>query len=105
MAIKDRSTVWARIQSVNMRNTRISIANSIRQRASANAPYLSGDLKEDGRVEELEKDTSTVVFGGRNVPYARRRNFENRKNPHTLNYLKRAAEQVFKQGADSWIKK
>jgi hypothetical protein len=34
-----------------------------------------------------------------NVPYAKRRHYENRKNPQTLGYLKKAGDYAGKNGA------
>lgn len=104
MVVSDKSSAWLKIQQVNAKNKRRSMAESIRGRASMIAPRLSGDLGQNGRVEEKGSDTSTIVFGDENVPYARRRNFENKKNPQTLNYLKNAADQLFKESAGKWFK-
>ena len=35
-----------------------------------------------------------VVFGGGRVPYARRREYENRKHPQTKHYLRNAANKA-----------
>lgn len=68
------------------------------------APKDTGDLSRNGRVEDTDEYTTTVTFGDSDVPYARRRNFENKKNPQTLNYLKRAGDGIAKESAERWMR-
>lgn len=78
------------------------IAGVILTRAIMLAPKLTGALIDDSRVE---KSTSgrKVIFGGSNVPYARRRHFENKKNPQTLHYLQRAGDSVAKENIKKYV--
>ena len=62
--------------------------------AIALAPELNGELKSDGRVEVISDSEVHIKFGNARVPYARRRHFENKKNPHTKYYLKKAGDNV-----------
>lgn len=56
------------------------------------APHDTGDLENSGRVERKSSGRWTVTFGNSQVPYARRRHFENFANPQTLHYLQRAGD-------------
>ena len=65
------------------------------------APVLTGALKSDGRVETSQNGSVVqvkVVYGDSRVPYARRRHYENRKNPQTKYYLENAAKNVITKG-------
>ena len=77
------------------------MAVDIHRQASLLAPVLSGNLVASGRIEK-ETNGYKVAFGGDssfNVPYAKRRHFENKKNPQTLGYLKKAGDNVSKDKA------
>lgn len=90
------------VQRENIKLATRAMGDAILARATMIAPKLTGALRSDGRVET--KDTSVVVaFGDGRVPYARRRHFENKKNPHTLNYLSKAGESVKKEGIKKWM--
>jgi hypothetical protein len=45
-----------------------------------------------------------VIFGGGGVRYARRRHFENKKNPQTLQYLYRAGDAVVRGNTDKYFR-
>ena len=61
--------------------------------AQRKAPHDTGALQNSGRIERHEQLDWSVSFGNRQVPYARRRHFENMLNPQTLRYLERAGDQ------------
>lgn len=88
---------YLQVQQMNMQKELEAKAEKTLGRARMIAPVLSGDLKMNGRVEKIENGVS-VVFGDSRIPYARRRHFENRKNPATINYLERAGDQTRKEG-------
>ena len=103
MSVKVRRTnvnggieVYKRVQLENIKNKKRAKADSILGRARMIAPRLTGALISDGRVE-TEGDTVMVVFGDDRVPYARRRHFENKKNPGSRNYLQKAGDSVGKE--------
>lgn len=79
------------------------IANTIKARAVVLAPKLTGALRANGRVLVVNSGLR-VKFGDEDVPYARRRHFENKKNPQTLNYLQRAGDSVMKESIRRYIK-
>lgn len=62
------------------------------------APVLTGALRANGKIETHGLANVSVVYGDTKVPYARRRHYENHKNPQTLLYLQRAGDQVTKKG-------
>lgn len=97
VSFKSKMDVYAQIQRLNMQKELEAKAEKTLGRARMLAPVLSGDLKMNGRVEKKENGVS-VVFGDNRIPYARRRHFENRKNPSTINYLERAGDQTKKEG-------
>lgn len=88
---------YLQVQRLNMQKELEAKAEKTLGRARMLAPVLSGDLKMNGRVEKIPNGVS-VVFGDSRIPYARRRHFENRKNPATINYLERAGNQTKKEG-------
>lgn len=88
---------YLQVQQMNMQKELEAKAEKTLGRARMIAPVLSGDLKMNGRVEKIPNGVS-VVFGDSRIPYARRRHFENRKSPATLNYLERAGDQTRKEG-------
>lgn len=94
--LKNNIDAWQRIQAVNAKNKRKGIAQAIMSRAQMLAPVDTGALKQSVRLVD-NGDTTSVVFGGDDVPYAKRRHYENKKNPQTLNYLEKAGESVKKQ--------
>lgn len=81
------------IQGSPLKAGLLEMATDIHRRASAFAPVLTSALRNSGRVEPLN-DGYRVTFGSSRVRYARRRHFENKKNPQTLHYLSRAGDSV-----------
>lgn len=86
--------LWDRVVEV--------MAGVILTRATMLAPKDSGSLRTSGRVGGKGSSRS-VVFGDSSVPYARRRHFENKKNPQTLLYLKRAGDSVAKENIKKYV--
>lgn len=93
---------WVNAEAKVLRRTEEIMAGVIVTRATVLAPKLTGALQGDGRVE-VEGNHHTARFGGTDVPYARRRHFENKKNPQTLNYLKRAGDSVAKENIKKYV--
>jgi hypothetical protein len=85
----------------------LDMATTIHTRGVALAPRDKGNLVSSGRVKRNGKADYTVSFGGDangfSVPYAKRRHYENRKNPQTLRYLERAGDGVKKEGIRKFI--
>lgn len=97
VSFKSKMNVYAQIQQLNMKKELEAKAEKTLGRARMLAPVLSGDLKMNGRVEKIPNGVS-VIFGDSRIPYARRRHFENSKNPATIHYLERAGNQTKKEG-------
>lgn len=57
------------------------------------APHLTGALINSGRINREKELEWSVGYGNSQVPYARRRHFENSKNPQTLRYLEKAGDR------------
>ena len=66
-------------------------------RAVKNAPYLTGALRNSARFQSVGKLAYEVTFGNARVDYAALRERENRKNPNTRFYLRRAGNAVRKR--------
>ena len=79
------------------------MAGVILTRAMMLAPSDSGNLRSTGRVEKNPSGGRSVMFGDQNIRYARRRHYENKKNPQTLLYLKRAGDSVVKEGVKKYV--
>lgn len=97
VTFQSKMKAYLQVQQMNMQKELEAKAEKTLGRARMLAPVLSGDLKMNGRVEKIPNGVS-VVFGDSRIPYARRRHFENRKSPATLNYLERAGDQTRKEG-------
>lgn len=99
MAFTKRSRQWLADEEVVLQRTVRNMMGVTVNRAQMLAPVDKGDLRSSGRVVE-NKDGISAVFGGADVgvPYAKRRHFENKKNPQTLGYLKKAGDSVVKEG-------
>lgn len=71
----------------------LEMATDIHRRAVINAPIETGALKNSGVIEPKQEGYA-VKFGSGRVPYARKRHFENKKNPQTTHYLEKAGDSV-----------
>lgn len=100
---KSNSKVWLAQEAVVLERAERSISQVILNRATMLAPVASGDLVSDGRVESNPNGGKSVVFGSPSVPYARRRHFENDRNPQTKGYLKRAGDSVAKENIKKFV--
>lgn len=96
---KSNSSNWLRGEEATLKRTVRNMAGVMVNRGQMLAPVDTGALRSSGRVTG-SGNKATAIFGGQSVgvPYARRREFENRKNAHTLHYMKRAGDSVVKQG-------
>lgn len=103
MAFTSNSRQWLANEERVIARAERSMAQVTLNRSSMLAPVLSGDLVESGRVEKNPSGGQSTVFGGGDVPYALRRHYENKKNPQTLHYLKRAGDSVVKEGVKKYM--
>lgn len=101
--VEDRSAAFAKVAIENLKQALSAMADSVLLDAQNLAPVLSGDLKRSGR-KTTQGNAFIVEFGdSKDVPYARRRHYENKKNPQTLLYLQRAGEGVAKRGIRPYL--
>lgn len=103
MGVKSRLLAFTEREIVRLESSTKMMADTILSRSRVLAPEDTGALKADGRVEKIEGG-HRVRYGGNAVPYARRRHFENKKNPQTLHYLERAGDSVAKESPKKYIK-
>ncbi|MBQ1570008.1 MAG: hypothetical protein IIZ78_02695 [Clostridiales bacterium] len=101
----DRSNVWLALEQVNLDNAVRQMANTILSDSRMLAPVLTGALRSDGNVKKEGMASYIVKYGDARVPYARRRHFENKKNPQTKYYLWNAGDRVVKQGIQRFKRK
>lgn len=82
----------------------LEIATDIEKRAKILAPVESGNLVNSGAIERVASGHYITKFGGNKVRYAKRRHFENFKNPQTLEYLARAGDSVSRSNLDKYLR-
>lgn len=98
MAFKSNSRRWLTSEIQRINRVEEIMAGVILTRATILAPYMSGALKASGRVENNPDGGKSVIFGGNGVKYAKRRHYENKKNPQTLLYLEKSGDSVKREG-------
>lgn len=89
----DKSQAWATSEKRRLDGRMAVQASSIARLSQAYSPVLTGALRSSTRVarnQPLKYEVSA------NTPYARRRHFENRKNPGSKLYLQKAGDQIAK---------
>lgn len=101
----DQSNGWLALEQVNLDNAVRQMANTILSDSRMLAPVLTGALRSDGNVKKEGMASYIVQYGDARVPYARRRHFENKKNPQTKYYLWNAGDRVVKQGIGRFKRK
>lgn len=80
------------------------MALDIQTKATILAPRDTGALKASAKTAKTGTNEYTISFGGSRVQYAKRRHYENRKNPQTLRYLERAAYSVARSDKGKYFK-
>lgn len=106
MRVINGSSVWWRMEQLNIKNAVSLMAGETLADSRARAPYLTGALRASG-VDDTSNEGSysrTVGYGNARVPYARRRHFENKRNPQTTYYLWNAGEKVVKKGIKRYLR-
>lgn len=83
----------------------LEIATDIDKRAKMLAPRDTSALINSGRIERIRSGFYSVIFGNNAVPYARRRHYENFKNPQTLGYLAKAGDSVTRGNVSKYLRK
>lgn len=85
---------WISTEKKSWSRAAAEMGTDILNRAIMNAPKLSGALVRSGRLVKTGEASYAVTFGDNQVRYAYRREYENKKHPSTIHYLKNAAESV-----------
>lgn len=100
MGFKSNSSSWLRREEDRLDRTAKNMTQVMVNRGVMLAPELTKKLKGSGRVIREGKAKYKARFGGNDVgvPYALRRNFENKKNPQTLHYSEKSGDSVAKEG-------
>lgn len=98
----DNSVQVEKIESDRLNAGLHRMASSVLNLAQMYAPVDTGALQDDGRIN-VGHNNAVISFGGFAVPYARRRHYENKKNPQTLLYLERAGDAVAEKGLVKYL--
>lgn len=85
---------WVNEAEKKIDGTVLVMATDIHRVSAILAPKDSRTLVKSGRINRKGLGHYEVSYGGSAVPYARRRHFENKKNPQTLGYLAKAGDSV-----------
>jgi hypothetical protein len=94
VTVTSRVNEWAREEEATKMDVAIlQLATDIHRLSQIKAPKDTRALVKSGRIERKERAHYTISY---NTPYARRRHFENKKNPQSLNYLKDAGDESVK---------
>lgn len=87
----------------------VKMGIAVQNQAKINSPVLTGALRNSIRVDATSSpNTVWVRAGGQagvyNVPYARRREFENNKHPSTKYYMTRAYNKIVTGDINKYFK-
>ena len=85
---------WSGKVSKGMEAGLAEMATDIHKKSSMLAPKASSALVNSGMIKKTADFEYTISYGSSKVPYARRRHYENKKNPQTIRYLEKAGESV-----------
>ena len=94
---------WDKRVESSLKTGVLSMITDVQRRSHALAPKLTGALASSAVIGTVLNGYS-LTYGSGRVPYARRRHFENRKNPQTIGYLSRAAEGVARGNIAKYFK-
>lgn len=98
------TTPWLSTEKKKLSSAVAEMGVDILNRAIMNAPKASGALVRSGRVVKTGTTSYSVSFGDNAVRYARKREFENKKNPQTIHYLKNAGDSVAKGNTKKYFR-
>jgi hypothetical protein len=94
---------WSTRQLADLQSGLLDMVTDIHRKAVILAPVMTSALRNSGRVEPILGGYA-VRFGNARVPYARRRHFENNKNPNTKGYLAKAGDSVARGDKSKYFK-
>lgn len=98
------SNIWVGKTNQELDGAVLEMATDIDKRAKMFAPVDSSALVNSSRIAREATASYSVTFGSSAVPYARRRHYENRRNPQTLKYLERAGDSVTRGDITKYIR-
>lgn len=90
--VTSRVIQWSERKARDMDIAMLDLATTIHRDAGNLAPVQTGALASSGRIQRNGTANYSIIFGSSAVRYARRRHYQNRKNPQTLRYLERAGD-------------
>lgn len=94
MPVRSRiDPLWATKIKSGMKIALLEMTTDIHRRSTVLAPKDSRALVNSGKIDPVT-DGYKITYGSSRVPYARRRHFENKKNPQTKGYLAKAGDSV-----------
>lgn len=82
----------------------LELATDIHRRSAINAPKDTRALVNSGTVTRKSLGYYIIRYGSGRVRYARRRHYENKKNPQTLGYLEKAGDSVTRGNVYKYFK-
>ena len=95
VVVTSRVRQWATQQERNtFEKAMLSMMTDVHRQSQILAPKDTRALVKSGKIERQGNMHYQVRYGGGNVPYARRRHFENFRNPQTLGYLEKAGDNA-----------
>lgn len=94
---------WSQQVSSQLNAGLLEMTTDIHKRAVILAPVDTGALRNSGEVDKIQNGYR-VTFGSERVPYARKRHFENRKNPQTRGYLAKAGDSVARGNTQKYFR-
>jgi hypothetical protein len=92
--VTSRVNQWAASEEARIDRRVLEIATDIDRASAVLAPKLTGALVKSKQINRKGIASYTISYGSGSVRYARKRHFENKKNPGTLRYLERAGDSV-----------
>lgn len=84
---------WSKPKEKGLDAGVLEMITDAHRRAVIIAPKDTRALANDGKIKKIP-DGYSLTFGSSRVPYARKRHFENKKNPGSIRYLEKAGESV-----------
>jgi hypothetical protein len=97
------NTGWEKNIENGMKEAVLDMATDIHRRAIILAPKDTRALVNSGVIDPVQNGYK-ITFGSSKVPYARRRHFENKKNPSSKGYLAKAGDSVARSDKSKYFK-
>ena len=96
---------WSNTEQVNLEAGLLDLITDVDRRSAIIAPRDTSALVNSRKISRLGKLAYQLKYGSSRVPYARRRHYENKKNPQTLGYLDKAADSVSRGDKSKYFRK